>query len=157
MLPETLQLERFRQQIQNLEQTITDQTEYIDHGLPNPKQSRKVMKMREQSKQLRAELRSAIDTVRRQRPEAFSEWVNFHKSILERILTEQSTDRNADTRRNLAGLALSNWDKVVSGEREYVFISPFFMKDYDTVVRDLFPQPINTPPETNKSWWQFWK
>jgi len=153
MHPETLQLEEMRQQIEDLEEAIRKNTDYIDHGLPAEKQSRKVMKMKEQSKQAKANLRCAIDATRKEKPEAFNEWINFHKDILERILTEPKTKDNSQ-RLFMARLVWDNWEKVVSGEKEYVSVGLFSLGDYDTEARKLVPQKAQ---KENKSWWQFWK
>jgi len=153
MLPETLQLEEMRQQIEDLEEQIQKHTDYIDHGLPAQRQSRKVMKMREQSKQARAKLRSAIDKLRAEKPEAFDEWINFHKHMLERILAEPKTDKNVQ-RLLIASVVLSNWERVIAGTEEYVHVGAFLLEDYHTAARKLIPQQV---PKHNRNWWQFWK
>lgn len=156
MSPAAIQLEELRQQIQELEWEISQHTDYVDHGRPDPKPSRRVLKLREQSQQARARLRAAIELVRREKPEAFTEWVNYHKDILKRIRAETSTEQNADTRRNMAGFALEQWEKVATGEQEFVYINQHFLKDYSTVVSKVARQNP-TSIEANKPWWQFWK
>ena len=159
--PEALHLEGLRQQIQNLQQEINKEVGIVDHGRPEPKPTPKVKKLREQGQQARAQLRDALESVRRSKPETVTEWVNYHRGFLERIQAETSTEMNADTRRGFAGFCLEQWEKVAAGEQEFVYINEHFLKDYNTEVSSRAPKisapQVPEPQATSKSWWQFWK
>jgi hypothetical protein len=159
--PEALHLEGLRQQIQNLQQEINKEVGIVDHGRPEPKPTPKVKKLREQSQQARAQLHAALESVRRSKPEAITEWINYHKGFLERIQAETSTEMNADTRRGFAGFCLQQWEKVAAGEQEFVYINEHFLKDYNTEVSNRAPKisvpQVPEPQAASKSWWQFWK
>jgi hypothetical protein len=159
--PEALQLEGLRQQIQDLQEEINKEIGIVDHGRPEPKPTPKVKKLQEQSRQARAQLRAALESVRRSKPEAITEWINYHKGFLEHIRAETSTEMNADTRRNFAGFCLQQWEKVAAGEQEFVYINEHFLKDYNTEVRNRAPKisapQVAEPQKAGKSWWQFWK
>jgi len=161
MLPETLQLEGLRQLIQNLQEEINAEVGIVEYGRPKPKPTPKVIKLREQSRQARAELHTVIETIRQSKPESITEWINYHKSFLVPIQTEASTAANADTRRNFAGFCLQQWEKVAAGEQEFVYINEHFLKDYNAEVRNRAPKisapEVSESKNTNKRRWQFWK
>ena len=161
MNPEVLQLEGLRQQIQDLQEEINKEVGIVEYGRPEPKPTPKVNKLREKSRQARAELRTAVESIRRSKPEAITEWIHYHKGFLEPIQAETSTAVNADTRRTFAGFCLQQWEKVAAGEQEFVYINEHFLKDYNTAVRNRAPE-ISAPQvvesqKDSKPWWQFWK
>src|SRR5215510_2943349 len=160
MLPETLQLEKLRQQIEEAEFTIGDRSDYLDYGKPNPAEKKQAQELieqvRNQSAELKAKLHDMISTVRRDNPEALNEWVNFHREILQRILSEKAANTEATVRQSTARGTLNQWEKVIAGEKEYVNINWHYLKDYKAEVRKIFPK--NTSPEhrantSQKSWW----
>ena len=157
MTPEVLQLEGLRQQIQDLQEEINKEVGIVEYGRPEPKPTPKVNKLREQSRQVRAELRNAVES----KPDAITEWINYHKGFLEPIQAETSTAMNADSRRTFAGFCLEQWEKVAVGEQEFVYINEHFLKDYNTEVRNRAPKisapQVLKPQKDSKPWWQFWK
>ncbi len=161
MYPETLQLEALRQQVEEAEYEIGSQSDYLDYGKPNAAQKKKVeeliLRLREQSQQAKGRLHEALIKIRSEKPEALTEWVNYHKGILERITAEQVTDSNSAARRNVAQATLNQWEKVLTGEQEYVNINWHFLKDYKAEVKKLAPRSVVTSDSAKKSWWQFWK
>lgn len=151
MLKETIQLEKLRQQIEDVENEIGSQSDFIDFTRPNEQKKNEVRqaiaKMESQSKQLNAELHELIVTTRREKPQAFEEWVNTHKAILERIVAENQADNKAGVRHNTARGTLNQWEKVCAGKRDYVGINWHYLKDYKDEVRKVF----------NQGSWKFWK
>jgi hypothetical protein len=59
----------------------------------------------------------------------------------------------AVTRRNVAKSTLQEWEKVRTGEQDYVRINWHFLKDYKESARKLG----KNFKSDDKSWWQFWK
>jgi len=155
MLPETMQLEKLRQQIEDAEYQSGSTSDYLDRGNPNPQQAQTareyMARMDSTSKELKIELRKLIPIIRNEKPQAFKEWVNLHKDILQKILTETGSDINAKVRQNLARTTLQEWEKVLLGERDYVDINASFLKDYMTAVRE-WDENNNHP----NPWWKFW-
>ena len=151
MLEQTIQLERLRQQIEDAEFTVGDQSDYLDLGKPNAAQAKSaketIARMQAKSGELKAELHELIATVRRENPQAFEEWVNFHKGIMERIIAEPTSNTHTKVRQNVARETLQAWDKVLAGEQEYVNINWHYLKDYKAEVRNLGGK---------KAWWKFW-
>lgn len=172
MLSEALQLESLRQKIEDAEYEAGSQSDYLNRGNPNAAQAKRAREMIEdltrQSQALRAELQQLIDTVRAQQPQAFEDWVNFHTTILQKIVAEQATDAMAAPRRNVAKNTLEQWEKVRAGQQTYVNINWYFLKDYKDQVRKI-GQPLHregkdqarevsqTVQKSTKAWWQFWK
>lgn len=158
MTPEVLQLEGLRQQIQDLQEEINKEVGIVEYGRPEPKPTQKLNKLRKQSQQARAELRTVVESVRRSKPEAITEWINYHKGFLERIQAETSP---TDNRRTFVGFCLEQWEKVAAGEQEFVYINEHFLKEYNAEVRNRAPKnsapQILEPQKASKSWWQFWK
>jgi hypothetical protein len=163
MLAETIQLETLRQKIEDAEYEAGDRSDYLDRGKPNPSQAKQAQeligKLNDQSKRLKAELKELIVQVRAQQPQAIEEWVNFHTGILQKILEEKDTDRNATTRRFVAKNTLAEWEKVRAGEQDYVSINWYFLKDYRERVRKIGSKTTAEykPKPEGKAWWQFWK
>ena len=169
MLAETLQLETLRQKIEDVEYEAGSQSDYLDRGKPSAKEAKhaqeSINKLNEQTKALQAELKDLIARLRSQQPQAIDEWVNYHTGILQKIVEEQATDRNATTRRFVAKNTLAEWEKVRAGEQDFVRINWYFLKDYREGVRKIdnraialnSPKMKEQPPSDGKAWWQFWK
>jgi len=169
MLTETIQLETLRQKIEDAEFEAGDKTDYLSYGKPGPVQAKQtkelIEKLKSQSKELRAEFTQLIATTRSQQPQAFGEWVKYHIDILQKIIDEKSTDKNAPARRNVAKETIQQWEKVHAGEQEYVNINWHFLKDYKAEVRTITggtepaPHTNQTVGDTrkSKSWWPFGK
>ena len=169
MLTETVQLEKLRQRIDDVEYEAGSQSDYLDRGKPNAKQAKQaqesINKLNEQTRALQAELKDLLASVRSRQPQAIEEWVNYHTNILQKIVEEQATDRNATTRRFVAKNTLAEWEKVRAGEQDFVRINWHFLKDYREGVRKLDTQAVvpnsskmkELPTSDGKAWWQFWK
>ena len=167
MLTETIQLETLRQKIEDTEFEAGDKTDYLSYGKPGPAQAKQtkelIEKLKSQSKALRAEFTQLIAATRSQQPQAFGEWVNYHTDMLQKIVDEKSTDKNASARRNVAKETIQQWEKVRAGEQEYVNINWHFLKDYKAEVRKITSGRAqkagnNSQTKNNeKAWWQFWK
>ena len=134
MFKETIQLETLRQKIEDAEIESGSQSDYLDRGQPNAGQVKQaqdtINKLRNQINVSRMELSKLIAIVRLQSPQAINEWVNFHADILQKIVNEAPTGKNAKVRENLAKGALQEWEKVRNGEQDYVRINWYFLNDY---------------------------
>ena len=157
MLTETIQLETLRQKIEDAEFEAGSQSDYLDRGKPNAVQAKRaqetIEQLNHQSKTLQAELKQLIANVRAQQLQALEEWVNFHTNILQRIVDEKEKGVMTVTRRNVAKSTLKEWEKVRTGEQDYVRINWHFLKDYKESARKLG----KNFKSDEKSWWQFWK
>ena len=172
MLSETVRLEKLRQKIEDLREKSGDRANYIDYGKPNPAQLKEaqetIKKLDVEIKAGQAELKQLLDTLRKQQPQVVEEWVKYHVSLLEMIVAEKSTDKNAGTRKYVAKETIDEWNKLRSGETDYVNINGHFLKDYKAHVRSFnensqmgeFIKAMKTSSSANaegKAWWQFWK
>ncbi|MFT3893282.1 MAG: hypothetical protein QM730_16760 [Anaerolineales bacterium] len=150
MLQQTIQLEQLRRKIEDAEFAIGDQSDYLDLGKPNAQQAKSaqetISRMKGKSQELQAALHETIATVRRENPEALQEWVNYHKNILERIIAEPTSNTHTKVRQNVARETLQQWEKVLSGEQEYVNINWHYLKDYKAEAKKL----------GKTAWWKFW-
>ena len=150
MLPETLQLEKLRQQIEDAEYEAGNQSDYLDRGNPSAQQSKAaqetIARMELKSKELKAELHALIETLRMDKPEAIREWAQYHQGILQRILTETGNDTLFRVRQNVARETSKAWEQVLAGAQEYVGINWYYLKDYKAEVRK----------QGGKAWWKFW-
>jgi len=159
MFTETVQLETLRQKIEDAEYEAGNQSDYLGYGKPNPAQAKKAQelidKLNNQSKMLKAELKDLIATVRAQQPQAIEEWVNFHIGILQKIVDEKTANTDTVVRRNVAKGTLKEWEKVRTGEQEYIGINWHYLKDYKASVRTISGGRAKNVD--GKAWWQFWK
>ncbi|MBL8063237.1 MAG: hypothetical protein JNK32_09480 [Anaerolineales bacterium] len=148
MRDEVIQLEKFRQQIEKEMYDSGSTSDFIDRGNPTPQQLKQAKDfLTSQEKKiagLRAEFHLLLQKSERA---AIQEWVELHKGILQKILSEKSTDAHSKTRLFVAGNTLKEWEKVQAGEMEFVNINWYFLKDYKEEVRNLI----------DKKWWQLWK
>lgn len=159
MLAATIQLEKLRQRIEEMEYESGDRSDYLDRGKPSAAEAKRaqarIEELNSQSKAFKSELKQLIAVVRAEQPQAFEEWINYHTGILQKILDEKATNTNANTRKFVAKNTLQEWEKVRAGEQDYVGINWYFLKDYRASVRTFSEPGINT--KESKSWWQFWK
>jgi len=141
MLTETIQLETLRQKIEDVSYEAGDKTDYLSYGKPSPVQAKQakelIEKLNSQSKELRAEFKQLIATVRSQQPQAFEEWINYHMGMLQDIVDEKTTGKDAGTRKFVAKQTIQEWEKVRAGEQEYVNINWHYLKDYKADVRKI--------------------
>ena len=151
MQQETIQLEKLRQLIEDAEYEAGSQSDYLDYGKPNEAQKKKaqqsIEQLMSQSQRLKLQLQQTIAVTRKNKPDAFDEWVKVHRQMLERIMAEQATDTKSRVRQSTARGTLNQWEKVLAGEQEYVGINWHYLKDYKANVRKVF----------GKRWWEFWK
>ena len=168
MLKETVQLEKQRQKIEDLREQSGDRANYIDYGKPNPEQLKEAQetlkKLDAEIKAGQVELKQTLDALRSQQPQIIEEWVKYHISLLESVIAEKATDRDAGTRRYVAKQTIADWEKVRAGELDYVNINGGFLKEYKNHVRSInensqigeFATSSRAKAEA-KAWWQFWK
>jgi hypothetical protein len=171
MLSETVRLEKLRQKIEDLREKSGDRANYIDYGKPNPAQLKEaedtLKKLDVEINAGLAELKQLLDTLRKQQPQVIEEWVKYHISLLETVVVEISTDRNAGTRKYVAKETIGELNKMLAGEVDYVNINGGFLKDYKMHVRSINENSkvgevikgMKTSSQANakgKAWWQFW-
>jgi hypothetical protein len=163
MLPETLQLERLRQQIEDAEYESGSQSDFLDRGKPNAKQAQQARdlmnRMDAQSRELKAQLHELLTRLRTEKPEAVTEWVDFHKALLKKIIAENISDANSRTRNFVAQQTLQAWEKVQAGEQFHVNINWHFLKDYKAEVKKLGTNKSTTHKSeqpAQKPWWKIW-
>ena len=83
--------------------------------------------------------------------------------MLQKIVDEKSTEKNAAVRKNVAKGTIQEWEKVRAGEQDYVNINWYFLKDYKAGVRTITGGRVTSAATTGqattegKAWWQFWK
>ena len=147
MLKETIELETLRQKIEDSEFEAGDKSDYLSYGKPNATQAKEakelIEKLKVQSKTSREELKQLIASVRSGQPQALEEWINFHSSILQKIVDEKTTDLNGAARRNVAKETLGQWEKVRAGELDYVNINWHFLKEYKASVKTITKNSTN--------------
>lgn len=167
MLPKTIQLETLRQQIEDASYKAGDLSDYLDRGRPNAAQAKQaqasIAQFNSQAKAKTDELKQLLEATRSQNSQAVNEWVDFHVTLLQKIVAEKSTDANAAVRRNVANGTIQEWEKVRAGEQVYVNINGYFLKDYKAEVRKITEGHANQTDNSrqekpvSKAWWQFWK
>ena len=147
MLKETIALEMLRQKIGDAEFTAGDRSDYIDYGRPNASELKAAQETIARKMSEAAELKKELHMLIEQTPkDALEEWVNWHKNVLQEILREESTDTNGKTRIFTARNTLTEWDKVLTREQDYVGINWYYLKDYKEKAEKQF----------KGSWLKFW-
>ena len=147
---EATKLEELRQQIESAEYDSGNNADFLDRGNPNPSQKKQAEDLIRQKNAEAAELKSQLHALIQNTPRQFiEEWVQFHTNILKSILSENSKDINAGTRKHVAKETMDNWQAVLNGTKEYVNINWYFLKDYREKVKI-------TAKAKNKGW-KFWQ
>lgn len=167
MHPETIQLETLRQKIEDALYESAMKSEMLDRGKPGAAETKKtreyVNQLDSQAKALTEELQQTIAATRLQNLPAVEEWIDYHIGMLQKIVDEKSTEKNAAVRRNVAKGTIQEWEKVRASEQQYVNINWYFLKDYKAGVRSITGGVSKKADGTNhtktedKAWWQFWK
>ncbi len=165
MLIETIQLETVRQKIEDTYAASVDQSEMLDRGMlkgAKEKEAREfVNQHNNQAKALKEELKQLIAATRSQNPQAFEEWINYHIAILQKIADENTAGDKARIRRSVAKTTIAEWEKVRSGDQEYVNINDYYLPDYRVDVRKITGRSTRVARDATKAegkaWWQFWK
>lgn len=167
MHADAVQLETLRQKIEDALYESAMKSEMLDRGKPSAAETKKtretINQLDSQAKALKEELKQTIAATCLQNPQAFEEWIDYHLGMLQKIVDEKSTEKNAAVRRNVAKGTIQEWEKVRAGEQEYVNINWYFLKDYKAGVRSIarggpkkFSDTGGSKTE-DKAWWQFWK
>ena len=145
---QVIHLERFRQQIEQEMFDSGSASHFINKGNFTPQQLSRAMDFIASQNQRIARLKGEFHILlQKSERDVIQEWVNLHKVILQRILSENVTDAHSRTRQFVAKKILEDWEKVQAGKAEFVFIDWYFLKDYTREVRKL----------VNRKWWEFWK
>ena len=165
MLIETIQLETVRQKIEDTYAASVDQSEMLDRGMlkgAKEKEAREfVNQHNNQAKALKEELKQLIAATRSQNPQAFEEWINYHIAMLQKIADENTSGDKARIRRSVAKTTIAEWEKVRSGDQDYVNINDYYLPDYRVDVRKITGRSTRVARDATKAegkaWWQFWK
>ena len=131
MLKETYALEILRQKIEKAEFEAGDSSDFIDRGNPNQRQleaaQQLIAKKMSEAAVYKKELHEFLEQCSK---ESVVEWVNWHKNILKEILLKPVLNSNDKTRAFTARNTLTDWEKVLTREKDYVNINWYFLKDY---------------------------
>jgi hypothetical protein len=153
MQPETIKLEKLRQEIESAEKEAGSQSDYIDRGRPSAQQAKQaqqyITQLQEKSAVLKSQLHEHLEFARKENPQIVREWVDAHKAMLQKILGEPESDRMHGVRIHVARQTLEAWEKVQNGEQDYVGINDYYLKDYAQNAKKL--------AQGDKNWWPFWK
>ncbi len=148
MLKETFALEALRQKIENAEFTAGDRSDYIDYGKPKASEAKAAQETIARKMKEAADLKAELHMLIEQTPKAaLEEWVNWHKTVLQGILLEPETNTHTKTRAFTARNTLSEWDKVLRREQDYVGINWHYLKEYKAKAKKEF----------KANWWKFWQ
>ena len=165
MLKETIELEKLRQRVAVVDWERLDVSDLIERERPNGKEKKsaeaKLARLNEETRNLMSELH---ELVAKSPKEALTEWVNWHKGVLDEIIKNEP-EQSANTRIAMARFVLGEWKKVLKGEQDFVRINKYFLKDYVAKAEEAFPMDKAAkiekdikPEETEKkSSWKFWK
>ena len=146
---EATKLEELRQQIEAAENESGSNADFLDRGNPNPSQKKQAEELIRQKNAEAAELKTQLHTLIQNTPRAFiEEWVEYHTKILQSIVSENSKDVNAGTRKHVAKQTLESWQAVLNGSKEYVSINWYFLKDYR--------EKVKTAAKPKSKGWKFW-
>ncbi|MFN8458770.1 MAG: hypothetical protein U0401_29650 [Anaerolineae bacterium] len=153
MLPEVIQLEKLRQEIEKIEVELGSLSDYLDRGRPTEAQQHSTRRQMEayqnQSAELRVQLHERLTSLRVSQPQVIEEWIQWHREACQRILAKPIKQVDDRVRRNLAGELLQSWDKVGRGEQEFVTVNPYYLSDY----RQETARLVNSTGR----WWNFWQ
>ena len=146
---EAIKLEELRQQIEAAQNESGSNADFLDRGNPNPSQKKQAEELIRQKNAEAAALKTQLRSLIQNTPRPIiEEWVQYHTDILQSILSENSKDRNAGARKNVAKETMDKWQAVLNGTKEYVGINWYFLKDYREKVK-IASKPI-------KKGWKFW-
>ena len=141
MRKEAIELERLRQAVEKAEFEAGDTSDYISYGKPNEKELKKaqefIAKKNEETKTLQGQLHDMLANCPQ---DTLEEWVNWHKSFLEPILSET----NDKVRVHVAKETMAEWDNVLVRKQKFVRINWHYLKDYKAAVKKKLP---------GKFWW----
>jgi len=113
----------------------------IDRGHPNDAQLAEARadmeRHRDGSATAMQALSAALALARAESLGVVARWVGWHRERCRRILAGQGPDRDLygnisdhAVRQYVARETLAEWDKVLSGEQDYVRINDYFLSDY---------------------------
>jgi hypothetical protein len=146
MNDQVIRLELLRQEVQAFNYLAGSLYDYLDHGNPNERQRREasaqIAEHEKQSVESLQQLHEALVALRAAAPQIVEEWVRWHMGICQRITAEGKKGEQAqdgsvsdqDVRLYVAGETLSEWEKVLKGDQDFVSINEYYLSDYDEQV-----------------------
>ncbi len=147
---EATKLEELRQQIEAAEYESGSNADFLDRGNPNSSQKKQAEELIRKKNAEAAELKSQLHTLIQNTPrQIIEEWVQYHTNILQSIVSENSKDANAGTRKYVAKESIDNWQAVLNGTKEYVSINWYFLKDYR--------EKVKIASKAKNKGWKFWQ
>lgn len=130
-------LEKLRQRAEAAENNAGSLGDYLDRGHPNEAKAREaceeMQRSRAEAEAVIAELSALLTQLRQDAPEAVAAWAERHRAACQAMRADH-TPRDQDfltTRDFVIGETLTEWEKVLRGEQNYVRINWYFMKGYE--------------------------
>lgn len=134
-LEQAVLLERLRREIDDLQTSAGSLGDYIDRGNPNPAEEKEAYALMERhrrdAEQLRARLRTLVETLRRDGPDILAAWAAAHARVC-RLLLASLPDRSDDERtaRFVARSTLEAWETLPKEGETFIAIATPWLEGY---------------------------
>jgi sugar phosphate isomerase/epimerase len=140
-------LETLRRRLETVRHQIGSMSDYLDRGRPSPDEARKTRAtMAEQeavAAELEAQLVAMVQAHRQNKPHLIEQWVSIHQAIFQELNAYFEAHQAEDAyayrlERYVTAQAIEEWDKVLSGELDFVINNGYVMSKQQDVVRNHF-------------------
>ena len=139
---QAFQLEAIRQTLDDIGSAIGSLCDYLDLGHPNEQQERdthaRIAEYRREESEARARYDELLARLRASAPEVVEEWARWHIGFCGRIIAETADAKpqpngyvsDAQVSNYVARETLKEWQQVLAGTQDFVWINSYFLWQY---------------------------
>lgn len=148
MMTEPLKaLETMRRRLETIRHQLGSMSDYLDRGHPTSEETRKTqMTMAQQEAavaELEAQLVAMVQATRLSQPPVIDQWVNTYQAIFQELNAYFESHQAENVygyrlERYVTAQAITEWEKVRSGELDFVINNGYVMSNRQFVVQKYF-------------------
>ena len=140
-------LETTRRHLDAIRHQIGSMSDYLDRGRPTAEEMQKTQvamaRQEEEAAELEAQLVVMVQATRLSQPPVIDQWVNTYQAIFQELNAYFESHQAEDAygyrlERYVTAQAITEWEKVRSGELDFVINNGYVMRNRQSVVQKHF-------------------
>ncbi len=140
-------IETLRRQLESIRHELGSMSDYLDRGNPTPDEAEKtkasMLAQKTQAEDLESQLITMVNRYRQEQPELVVQWVTIHQAIFQELNAYFEAHQKEDVysyrlERYVTAQAIEEWEKVKSGEADFVINNSYVMKNRQAIIHKHF-------------------
>lgn len=140
-------IETLRRRLESIRHDLGSMSDYLDRGNPTPEEVQKtkasMLAQKAQADALESELIIMVNRYRQEQPELIVQWVAIHQAIFQELNAYFEAHQEEDVynyrlEKYVTAKAIEEWEKVKSGEADFVINNSYVMKNRQAIIHKHF-------------------